>query len=248
MADDPNNGPKSEWRTARFWLAIGVTVTSIASVATLAGVVIHYAGEKDRADTGMRVLGSVLPLLGTWVGTVLAYYFSKENFEAATKSVTELAKQISPQEKLKSTPVSKVMIPRKDMFVKNGPADQLKLSVVLNDLENAKKGDRIPILGAKDDAQYVVHRSLIDRFLTGEARNGKPIAELTMDDLLKDPDLKKKATAYGIIKLDSTLSDAADAMNKIEDCQDVFVAQTGAKDESVLGWITNVIVQDNSKA
>jgi hypothetical protein len=138
MPDDTNNSPKSEWKTARFWLALGVTITSIASVAILAGLIINAASNKE--DAGTRVLGSVLPLLGTWVGTVLAYYFSKENFEAATKSVTELAKQITPQEKLKSTPVSKVMILRKDMFVKTGAANQLKLSEVLNDLERAGQG------------------------------------------------------------------------------------------------------------
>jgi hypothetical protein len=247
MPDD-NNNPKSEWKTARFWLAIGVTVTSIASVAILAGLIISVATNKE--DAGTRVLSSILPLLGTWVGTVLAYYFSKENFEAATKSVTELAKQITTQDKLQSTQVSRVMISRKDMFVKAGAADTLKLSGILDELEKQKKGDRVPILGTRDEAQYILHRSLIDKFLSGQARGGKSatdVAALTVADLLKDPDLKKMAGAFGIVKSDATLSDVADLMTKIDSCQDVFVTQTGDTGEAVLGWITNVIVQDNSK-
>jgi hypothetical protein len=239
---------QSEWKSTRFWLAIGVTVTSIASVGTLAISIIHHA--IDKSDTGMRVLGSVLPLLGTWVGTVLAYYFSKENFEAATKSVTELAKQITPQEKLKSTPVAKVMISRREMFVESGSTSELKLSKVLDDLEKAKKGDRVPILDANDRVQCILHRSIIDRYLAGEARSGRSAAEiaaLTISDLLKVADLKSLASAYGVIKLDSTLSDVAEVMNKIEHCQDVFVTQSGAKDESILGWVTNAIIQENAE-
>lgn len=252
MPDDSSNAQKSEFKTARFWLAIGVTVISIVSVAALAAIIIISTIEpKDKAEVGMRVLGTVLPLLGTWVGTVLAYYFSKENFEAATRSVTELAKQITPQEKLKSTPVSKVMILRKDMFEKTGPTSSLKLNDILTDLENAKKGDRIPILGStKGEVQYIFHRSIVDRFLALQARSGKSASELaalTFDDLLKDADLRKIALAFGVVKLDSTLSDAADVMNRDVNCQDVFVTQSGARDEGVLGWITNNIIQENAK-
>jgi hypothetical protein len=252
MPDDLNRTNNTEWRSTRFWLAIGVTVISILSVAILSGLIIYYATSPDRKeDAGLRVFGSVLPLLGTWVGTVLAYYFSKENFEAATKSVTELAKQITPQEKLRSIAVTKVMIRRDGMFVKNLPADELKLADILTDMENAKKGDRIPILGNKGEAQYVIHRSAIDRFIAGQARNNKSVAELaslTVEDLLdQDPTLKKLALAFDVISQEATLSEAADAMNRIERCQDVFISQSGAKDAGVVGWVTNVIIQDNAK-
>lgn len=168
MPDD--TGGQNEWKSTRSWLAIGVTVISILSVASLAGLIIHYSGNKE--DAGNRVLGSVLPLLGTWVGTVLAYYFSKENFEAATKGVTELAKQITPQEKLKSTPVDQKMIPRDKMFSKSIPMEKLKLVEILDSLEKEKKGNRIPILGDKGEVQRILHRSIIDKFLSASARRG----------------------------------------------------------------------------
>jgi hypothetical protein len=46
---------------------------------------------------------------------------------------------------------------------------------------------------------------------------------------------------------DATLADAMDVMNKIPDCQDIFFTTTGAPDEPTLGWITNIIIQENAK-
>ena len=247
---DEANSPQSDWKSTRFWLAIGVMVLSITSVAILAILVIHYASPENKQDAGTRVLGSVLPLLGTWVGTVLAYYFSKENFEAATKSVTELAKQITPQEKLKSALVNQKMIPKVQMFFRTVPADKVKLVDLLNDLEKQQKGNRIPILGDKGEAVYILHRSIIDKFLSDAARAGKAasdIAGLTLQDLLNQSSLKAIAQAFDVVKQDSSLADAMEAMSKIDDCQDVFVTESGRKGEAVLGWITNVIIQDNAK-
>jgi len=59
---------------------------------------------------------SVLPLLGVWVGTLLAYYFSKENFEAATKSVTEMAREIGGMEKLRAIPFVRRSYERTSQF------------------------------------------------------------------------------------------------------------------------------------
>jgi len=240
------NQPPSEWRSTRFWLALGVTVISVAAVAVLASVSIYHS-----KDAATNVLASVLPLLGTWVGTILAYYFSKENFEAATKSVTDLAKQITPQEKLKSALGKDKMISRGQMFCVSLPANRLKLSDMLKGLEEAKKGNRIPILGDKGEAKYVLHRSIIDKFISDLTRGGKQLAEiaaLTVEDLLnQDASMKKIAQAFGIIKPNDTLADAMNTMSKIDNCQDVFVTQSGAKEEAVLGWITNVIIQENAR-
>jgi urease gamma subunit len=249
---DVNATPLSEWRSTRFWLAIGVTVLAVMAVTTLAFVVIHNAKDRqDSATSAQNVLSSVLPLLGTWVGTILAYYFSKENFEAATKSVTELAKQITPQEKLKSALAKDKMIPRDQMFVESSPPDRLRLAEILDNLERVKKGNRVPILGEKAEARYILHRSIIDSFLSAAARSGKPPAEImqqTVQNLLdQDPKMKVMAQSFNCVRQDATLADALDAMNKIGDCQDVFVTQTGSKDEPVLGWITNVVIQENAK-
>jgi hypothetical protein len=60
------------------------TIASI-SVLTLAGAAI--AGPRTFASKSLNVFSVLLPLLGTWVGTVLAYYFSRQNFENAADAL-----------------------------------------------------------------------------------------------------------------------------------------------------------------
>ena len=51
-------------------------------------------------------------------------------------------------------------------------------------------------------------------------------------------DMAKKAVAFACA--DKTLADAKEAMDRMPGCQDVFVTRTGAPDEPVVGWLTNV--------
>ena len=44
----------------------------------------------------------LLPVIGAWVGAVLAFYFGNENFDAASKSAANLVSELSPREKLKA--------------------------------------------------------------------------------------------------------------------------------------------------
>jgi hypothetical protein len=41
--------------------------------------------------------------------------------------------------------------------------------------------------------------------------------------------------------------DAKTRMDQAPDCQDEFVTKGGTKDDDVVGWITNVIIADNSR-
>jgi hypothetical protein len=246
MRESENNLP-SEWRSTRFWLAIGVTIISILAVTVLATVIIH----RGDTESPQNVLNSVLPLLGTWVGTILAYYFSKENFEAATRSVTELAKQVSPQEQLKTISAKTKMLPREKIFFVSFPADQIKLIAALDSLEKAQKGNRIPVLASTYEPKFILHRSLIDKFLSQAARSGKSstdLEKLTLQDLLnQDTELRRMAESFAVVSEDATLADAMNAMARISDCQDVFVTRAGTKQEEVLGWVTNVIIQENAR-
>jgi F0F1-type ATP synthase membrane subunit a len=81
------------------WLVILLAFISIFLICNVA--------LKDKsADTAKYVFGAVLPLLGTWVGAVLAHYFQKENLAAANQSITDLAAKVVSTDKL-STPRSR---------------------------------------------------------------------------------------------------------------------------------------------
>lgn len=232
---------------SRIYLAVGLTVFSVCGISALAVAIVCLSD--DVSDAARMVLAAVLPLFGSWVGTVLAYYFSKENFEAATRSVTELAR-VSLQERLESTPLRDKMISKSEMFYVNLPADQIKLLETLKALAKSKKGNRLPVLNDKDQPVYILHRSAIDRYLVKAAGKPSPpdLSSLTLADLLTDSELTGLAEeSFATVREDGTLADAKNAMSRTPNCQDVFVTKRGTKYEEVLGWITNVIIEEYSK-
>src|SRR3954471_18215413 len=99
--------------STRRWLAAAIVGASIVGIVVMSVMAIGFA-VKSRADTSRLVFSSVLPLFGTWVGTVLAFYFARENLAAATtatQSVTESALRLT-QRLRPDAPVPEVMIQR----------------------------------------------------------------------------------------------------------------------------------------
>jgi len=253
MAEE--NGGDSKLRAN---LAIIVVSCGIAASLIIGGLVIFLA--QEQGDTAKLVMSSLLPLWATWVGTVLAHYFSTANFEAASKSTKEL---LSLDKKLASIPARQVMIPRSkivSMVVKAGTTPEQKLIAEIRSEITTNKGQRLPVLYPDDIARYMIHLSTLDQFLANEALKatgaaaGAPaaptIAQLTLQDLLnKAPDLHLVLEGtFALINESASLADAKLAMETTPNCQDVFVTHNGKKDEAVLGWITNNEIAANSKA
>jgi hypothetical protein len=241
QATDPQNNYDHREKISKW-----VTLASILGVLFLAIVVIaiNYTDK----NTTVMVFTTVLPLFGAWVGTILAFYFGKENFEAATRSVTAIARSVGLMEKLKAIPVKDKMIPKAQMLFGTLPADQINLLKVLDKLTQEKKGVRYPILNDQGHPVYIIHRSAIDGYLVGKARQDPPpkLDTLTLQNLLDDDaDLKKLfETSFETVREDATLAEAKSAMDRTPKCQDVFVTKGGTKNEPVLGWITNAIIQE----
>src|SRR5229473_6730667 len=91
-------------------LAYVVVVLAFCGILLLSYEVLKPSNTPVNLDTAKYVFAAILPLLGTWVGTVLAHYFQKENLAAATQSITSLASKVGGMDKLQSTPVKTVMI------------------------------------------------------------------------------------------------------------------------------------------
>lgn len=237
------NGADKEPIGHRDVLAFLMVIFSVGGVSILAGIIVW-----KKPDDAHVVMSAVLPLMGSWVGTVLAFYFSKDNFAAATRSVAEMAKQFTSQEKLESTLARDKMIPRDKMFILRSP-ETAKLKDILSDLKAANKGARIPFLQTNDYPRYIIHRSVIVQFLADKAMAGElNLGDLTLENLLDDAEMKTKIhQGFATVKEDATLADVKKEMDKNRDCQDAFVTKTGTKDEPILGWITNGIIEDSSK-
>jgi len=223
----------------RHWLAITMVSLSVAGITVAAWVAIAFSNSTDRADTTRLVFTSVLPLFGTWVGTVLAFYFARENLQAATDSTLRLTRPTDA-----GTPVTQVMVPRLKITafpLKSGDdADLVKLADLLKTMNDANV-HRIPILTDSGAVVYVVHDSTIASYADSVTKNPNDASFTdTMADLTKKDDAYKTAIeAIGIVGPGAVLADARAAMQAVKGCNDVFVTTSGQKNDPVIGWLTN---------
>ena len=239
-----NNSGTGESESKHRWqLAQIVTVMSIVGIAIIGALVIILGDDKSQAS--QIVMTATLPLLASWVGAVLAYYYSSESIEAATRSVKEL---LTTQEKLQAIPVVDVMIKYRKM-VYFTYEDSLNVQEMLQKLKDSGKGNRMPILGDEKQPVYILHKSAIDEALLKRAQAGDDLASVTLKDLLdKDPELKSLGeSTFGVVGSNARLADAQYEMRRIDKCQDVFVTENGQRDDAVVGWITNGIIEEHSR-
>lgn len=230
---------------------LALTITSV-SVICLSYIAIAAVSS---TQTNQHVLSAVLPLLASWVGTVLAYYFSKENFETAHRSVSNMVDKVTKEKEIKSIPVTEKMINRQNIYCrKESEISTVKIFNLLQDLDiSGNIWTRLPILNDQDQVKYILHRTLITNFLMkkyndmNEKAEKCILADLMLEDLIKDDDFKGKGELFVIVSKASTLAEAKASMDTTSDCKDIFVTEHGQKNEPMLGWITNAILMENAK-
>ena len=119
---------------------------------------------------------------------------------------------------------------------------QVNLVATLEELED-KGWNRLPVVGPADQAMFIIHTSMIDRFLRQKALSdsGASLDVLTMADLLADDEMKEMfQSTFVVVPEAADLTQATAAMEAVANCQDVFVTETGEAEEPVLGWLTNL--------
>lgn len=233
----------------RDWLAIGITLGSILALFVLGLVAVIRANTLD--DT-LKVINILLPVLATWVGTVIAYYFSKENFEAAARNINELTKQLTSEDKLKSISAKSAMLPIEKVtkLILNTTPDKIMLKADVLDAVLAKnKVNRLPVLVDSGIARYMIHRSTLEQFIVSQVVKGRKIEDLTLEDMLNDPDFSARVRegAFVAIKDTATLGDAKLLLDQNSSCADIFVTDDGTPTGKVIGWITNAIILEQSR-
>jgi hypothetical protein len=75
-------------RLARNVVATGTIVIAVLAVALI--IAIAKFSSANLPTTGLSVFTAVLPVFATWVGTVLAFYFTNESFRQAAQSTLSL--------------------------------------------------------------------------------------------------------------------------------------------------------------
>lgn len=232
------------------YVPIATGVLGICGLA-LVGMFIYLNQYEDAIDTLKYVFASLLPLWGTWLGTVLAFYFSKQNFEAANRSVRSLVETLTPKEKLEAEPVESIMMKFSELKGDNLKADEVAENLLIVDVINKiTKEDikRWPIF-KEGIYQYILHKSTLDDHLTHRLLTDKltpeELSKLTIQDMIDNGTAWTKQVlkeAAGFLAPDASLYDAKKLMDASPACNDVFVTKSGKADEQVLGWVSNVDV------
>ncbi len=223
---------------ARTGLAFGITIAALIGITVLSFEIIATKAP-DVPTRAQNVLNTVLPLFGTWVGTVLAYYFARENFEAATNSTQRLVRDLTPEEKLRSTRVADAMT----KSISSVSDLNAKAMDVVNELR--RKGfKRLPILQSSGALEALLYLEGLISYLIGIPDADR--SNKTLADILKEkPDLKR-TPAY--VDESATLAEAKAAMEKIENCKVVVVTKGGKASDPVVGVLTYTDIAKYSRA
>ena len=227
-------------------LALSLVAISAAAIALVAWAAISAGSSNSEAD---KVFTAVLGIVGTWVGTILAYYFSKENFQAAQSAMVTAVNTASKSSVTASISVRSVMINRNSIKDIKIAKDADETSIKVKDMLAMFKAEsitRIPIF--RDDIiLYSVYDASVFRFLSDRQLAHNPInmdtatlAEFLAHDLGDGTTFKSIVTIMAFTSADGTLEDAKSALAAGGGARDVFVTKGGKADEPVLGWLTDI--------
>lgn len=92
---------------------------------------------------------------------------------------------------------------------------------------------------------------MVDHYLAGkvtDADGNVDVATVTVADMLAaEPELKSLfENGFGVVPASARLADVNTIMSRDRNIQDVIVTASGAREDRVLGWITNVMVAQHS--
>jgi CBS domain-containing protein len=230
---DPQADTRREESRMRNDLAKWIVIVAMSGVVIL-GTTIILTGGTQVSQSAQYVFSAVLPLFGTWVGTVLAYFFAKENFEAAGR----MAKELSPQEALQGIPVNTIMTKNVTGFKKDDKVDP-----VIKELLD-KKIKRLIVLKPDNTLEGLLYLDQVVGYMYNIPEADRTTK--TLADLL-DKALGLSETPAFVAET-ASLADAKREMERIDNGKVVIVTRTGRADEAVLGLLTNTDIAKYSTA
>jgi hypothetical protein len=151
-------------------------------------------------------------------------------------------------------PVTGVMIGVNKITAYKMEGGKTDKDVTIKELYNLLKGviTRIPILDDKGAVKYIIHQSMLYKFISEKSiESGKEridIAASTLDDFIKYPGmLDQVGKSITFVSTKATVGDAKAQMEKTKNCQDVFVTENGRPEEPIVGWLPNTEISKHAR-
>jgi hypothetical protein len=236
-----------------WWLRnlIAIIITGFVVIIT---VIIAVYEMWFTSAPNMDFIGkSLLPLWGTWIGTVLAFYFGKSNFDAVSSSYQAAIKALTPEDKIAQLPVKDIMI----------PVNQLQYLVFDEEKGNKIKDilalprfamfNRFAVFESNRILKCIIHRSTFNQFIVNKLNDiekKSKVDELILQDIIdeKSPVIKNMLiNGFNFIHINANLLDAKKALDAKPECLDIFVTANGKSTEPVMGLITNNMILEKLK-
>jgi hypothetical protein len=226
-------------RSSIAFRVLGVGMLALVAVSLAA---LFLTPETGCSEMAKMVFASIVPLLGTWIGTVLTFYFARENLAASATTINTMnaARGVSDETSVQAlmVPFDKIQPPHTEQ--KDRDAKDLKLRVIPEDNLQRYDQSRMPVFRAAGVALCVLHDFEIDKYCAAKGKlPDKFDATDTLGELLSVPADKARMELMAFVPVTATVKDARDKLTDVPGWKDVFVTKSGAASEKVLGWITS---------
>lgn len=218
-------------RLARNVVVGGTFVIGLTAVVLMAALA--FRKEPNWETTALSIFTSVLPVFSTWVGTVLAFYFTNESFRQAAQSTQSLT------DRTETEPITRpgTMIPYErvirielttDEVGDKDPqlaAAQIDLARV-NDYFKPPGVVRVILFDNKKRPVFVLRHEFMPTIETGDK----------LEKYLNSGTNKAIARNFSWTARTATIQDGRRLL-ETRRVTDLFVTEHGRADEPVIGWV-----------
>ena len=226
--------------TTRGCIAVTILILGIAGISAVAITVV--AVDRTYAQSVFNIL---VPVIASWIGTVLAFYFGRENFESANQATQNLVNRLTPQ-RIANGPASAIMtdIDRVKKYIIQGAgldADDVKLKEI-QDIYRTENVTRLPIMQGTL-VQYMIHQSMVEQYLANN-HDVDPVAKMLREFINEranenPPVLFDHGHGFLTVGPSATVNQARELLEANPRVQDIFITSTGGPTAPVKGWISN---------
>ncbi len=209
-------------------------------MAGLALTVAIIAALTSNSINALTVFTAVVGLSGTWIGTVLSFYFGQENMEAASRESRQNLREARQAHHeagivvLGDIMVSFSSLPKREVDNREAAG---KMSIhELNEALEPKLGVLLIIEKNSLKTLYLVHRLVLDQFLLKETdAANKKLGDLAAHDEFKD------RISTEIMEFMAPSDTVAEAKGRLltarDNIWDIVVTDNGTADGAVVGWV-----------
>jgi hypothetical protein len=226
---------------------ITYSVIAVTIIIAIAAILMSLFGKME--SNGLDYVAKTLvPLWATWIGTVLAFYFGKSNFDTATKSYETIINKLTSEERLSQTSIADMMIPFSKMETMDYEDSRSLTIQQILDNKRFKPYNRYAFVDDDQVLRYIIHRNNFAQYIADHVEqaltSGRNPKDTTFGDYIDEYGKSENSCTTWVgedvyISISDNLLSAARQISSKRNVRDVFVTQNGKSGEPVLGLITD---------